>query len=109
VKVGNLEPVRDFLDVRDVADALLALIASGAAGETYNIATGKGVALRGLFDRIAEAVGVSAVPETDPRLMRAADIPYLVGDPTKLAAATGWSATIPLERTLGDLIARSRV
>lgn len=109
VKVGNLDPVRDFLDVRDVADALVALLARGVAGETYNIATGKGVALGDLFDRIAEAVGVTAVPEADPRLMRAADIPYLVGDATKLTAATGWSATIPLERTLGDLVARSRV
>jgi len=109
VKVGNLDPVRDFLDVRDVADALVALLDCGVAGETYNVATGTGVALRDLFDRIAAIVGVSVVPEADARLMRAADIPYLVGDPAKLTAAAGWRAALPLERTLGDLVARCRV
>ena len=109
VKVGNLEPVRDFLDVRDVAEALVSLVARGAAGETYNIATGKGVALSDLFQLVAEAVGVTAIPEADPRLMRAADIPYLVGDAAKLTLATGWRSAIPLERTLGDLVASCRV
>jgi GDP-4-dehydro-6-deoxy-D-mannose reductase len=105
VKVGNLEPVRDFLDVRDVAAALLALLERGVPGEAYNIATGRGVALRDLFDRVAEAVGVEAIPEADPRLMRSADIPYLVGDATKLSLNAGWHSAIPLDQTLSDLVA----
>ena len=34
VKTGNLEPVRDLLDVRDVADAYLALLERGQPGES---------------------------------------------------------------------------
>lgn len=104
VKVGNLDPVRDFLDVRDVVAAYVALVARGAAGEVYNIASGKGITLQQLFDRLAEIVGVDAIPEPDPEFLRPADIPYLVGDAAKLRAATGWAPTHPLERTLEDLV-----
>ncbi len=103
VKVGNLAPVRDFLDVRDVAAAYVALLARGTPGETYNVASGKGVSLHELFDRLAAILGVNAIPEPDPEFMRPADIPVLVGDSGKLRAATRWAPTIPLDQTLRDL------
>jgi GDP-4-dehydro-6-deoxy-D-mannose reductase len=104
VKVGSLEPVRDFLDVRDVAAAYVALLARGASGEVYNVASGKGTSLQELFDRLAAIVGVRAIPEPDPEFMRPADIPVLVGDAAKLRAATGWAPRLPLEQTLRDLV-----
>ncbi len=104
VKVGNLEPLRDFLDVRDVAAAYVALLERGVPGEIYNVASGKGVTLQELFDRLAKIVGVAAIPEPDPEFMRPADIPVLVGDSGKLRAATGWAPTLPLDRTLRDLV-----
>jgi GDP-4-dehydro-6-deoxy-D-mannose reductase len=103
VSTGNLDPVRDFLDVRDVALAYVNLLASGVPGETYNIASGVGLSLRDLFDRLAALMGVEVEPVPDPSLVRTADIPYLVGDAAKLAAATGWSPHIPLDQTLRDL------
>lgn len=104
VKVGNLEPVRDFLDVRDVVRAYVALLEHGVDGETYNIASGRGVTLRELFEALAELVGVRAVAEADPALLRTADLPHLVGDATKLHAATGWSPAISFTQTLRDLV-----
>jgi GDP-4-dehydro-6-deoxy-D-mannose reductase len=104
VKVGNLEPIRDILDVRDVVQAYLVLLERGVAGETYNVASGHGLRLQELFDRLASIVGVEAIPEPDPEFLRPADIPYLVGDPSKLRAATGWDPRIPLDQTLSDLV-----
>lgn len=104
VKTGNLDPVRDFLDVRDVVDAYLALLQRGVAGETYNIATGTGVSLHDLFARLADIIGVRAIPEPDPQLVRAADVPHLVGDATRLRQATGWAPRIPFDQTLRDLV-----
>jgi GDP-4-dehydro-6-deoxy-D-mannose reductase len=104
VKVGNLEPVRDLLDVRDVVSAYQALIDRGTPGEVYNIAGGTGHSLDALFDRLAAIVGVKAIPEPDPELIRPADIPHLVGDASKLRSATGWAPSFPLERTLRDVV-----
>ncbi len=104
VKVGNLDVVRDVLDVRDVAAAYVALLAHGAPGEAYNVASGVGVPLAELFERLAAIVGVDAITEADPELVRAADLRYLVGDAAKLRAATGWAPRIPLDTTLRDLV-----
>ena len=104
VSVGNLDPVRDLLDVRDVVNAYLALLTRGKAGEIYNICRGEGVTLRELFERTARLVGIEAQAVPDPTLQRAGDIPHLVGDPTKLRRTTGWFPAISLEQTLRDMV-----
>jgi GDP-4-dehydro-6-deoxy-D-mannose reductase len=104
VPTGNLDPVRDLLDVRDVVEAYLGLLTRGVAGETYNIGRGEGVTLRDLFRRLAGLVGARAEPVADPSLVRSGDIPYLVGDSGKLRAATGWSPTITLDQTLREMV-----
>jgi GDP-4-dehydro-6-deoxy-D-mannose reductase len=101
---GNLKPMRDLLDVRDVVKAYLALMRSGIPGETYNIARGEGITLEQLFGRIAEIIGVEAEPFPDPNLVRSGDIPHLVGDATKLRETTGWSPAITLNQTLQDMV-----
>lgn len=104
VPTGNLTPVRDLLDVRDVVAAYRALLERGEPGQAYNIARGEGVSLADVFARLAALSGTAAVPRPDPSLMRGADIPHLVGDSTKLRRATGWAPTIPLEQTLRELV-----
>jgi GDP-4-dehydro-6-deoxy-D-mannose reductase len=104
VPTGNLAPVRDLLDVRDVVRAYRLLLEHGAAGEAYNVARGDGVSLAEIFARLAALIGTPAVPAADPSLVRSADIPHLVGDSTKLRRATGWAPTISLDRTLQELV-----
>jgi GDP-4-dehydro-6-deoxy-D-mannose reductase len=104
VRVGNLEPVRDLSDVRDVVEAYLALLRAGESGEVYNVASGEGIALERLFRRMAELVGHAVTPERDPSLARAIDIPHLVGDASKLRAATGWAPRHSLDQTLQLLL-----
>ncbi len=104
IPVGNLDVVRDFVDVRDVVAAYLALLDLPGAGGCYNVATGQGQRLRDAFQALAQLLDVDAVPTVDAALVRPADIPMLVGDPSRLRAATGWSPTIPFARTLKDLV-----
>ncbi len=104
VKTGNLEPVRDFLDVRDVVRAYLALLARGQPGEVYNIASGEGHSLASIFARLAELIGVRAIPEVDPQLSRTSDLPHLVGDAARLTAETGWRPSIAFDQTLQDVV-----
>ncbi len=104
VPTGNLDPVRDLLDVHDVVEAYCALLRGGEPGEAYNIARGEGLSVAELFERLAQLIGVRARPESDPGLRRASDIPHLVGDSTKLRRATGWAPSISLEQTLRRLV-----
>jgi GDP-4-dehydro-6-deoxy-D-mannose reductase len=104
VRTGNLEPVRDLLDVRDVVEAYLLLLRSGEAGEIYNVARGEGTTVGELFRVLAELLGVPAEPEPDPALARRNDIPHLVGDSTKLRRATGWAPVRTLQQTLRGLV-----
>jgi len=104
VAVGNLAPVRDLLDVRDVVAAYRLLLRDGRPGEAYNVARGEGVALAEVFRRLAAVMKAGVVPVPEPALVRRADIPHLVGDSTKLRRATGWAPTISLEQTLQELV-----
>jgi len=104
VPSGNLAPVRDLLDVRDVVEAYLLLLGAGRPGETYNVARGEGCTVRELFDRLAALVGARVEPELDPSLARSSDVPHLVGDSTKLRRTTGWAPARSLDQTLRGLV-----
>jgi GDP-4-dehydro-6-deoxy-D-mannose reductase len=104
IETGNLAPIRDFLDVRDVAAAYVSLLEHGEAGGTYNVASGRGISLAELFARLARLLQVDVEPRETAALMRASDIAHLVGDAARLRAATGWSPRIPLDQTLRDMV-----
>jgi len=104
LEVGNLEAVRDFADVRDVVRAYWALLERGTPGEVYNVCTGRGVRLADLLDQLVALSGQRVEVKVDAARLRPADAPVLIGDPSRLRAATGWTPTIPLEQTLRDLL-----
>ncbi len=104
VQVGNLEPVREFQHVVDVVEAYRLLVEQGEAGQTYNVASGAGVSLQEVFIKLADVADHRVLPETDTTLMRSVDVPYLVGDGTKIAEAVGWKSKVPLEQTLAEVV-----
>jgi GDP-4-dehydro-6-deoxy-D-mannose reductase len=104
VPTGNLEPVRDLLDVRDVVEAYLLLLRSGEPGEIYNVARGEGTSVAELFRMLADLLGAEVEPEVDASLARETDLPHLVGDSTKLRRATGWAPARTLQQTLRGLV-----
>ncbi|MFI5053124.1 MAG: GDP-mannose 4,6-dehydratase [Acidimicrobiia bacterium] len=104
VAVGNLDPVRDFTDVRDVVRAYRLLAEQGEPGEAYNVCSGQGVAVSELAARLIMKAARPLTLVEDPALARPVDIPRLVGSPAKLATATGWAPEYDLDRTLGDVL-----
>jgi GDP-4-dehydro-6-deoxy-D-mannose reductase len=111
IKVGNLEGVRDYGDVRDVVRAYALLLERGESGEAYNICTGHGHIMRHLLDSLCAVAGFKPTIVQEPSRVRSRDTDFLVGDPGKIQARTGWSSRIPIEQTLQDLYrdARERV
>jgi GDP-4-dehydro-6-deoxy-D-mannose reductase len=104
VEVGNLDVVRDFTDVRDVVRAYRLLATLGAAGEVYNLGSGRGTKLA---DALATLTSLARVPievHVDPARVRPVDQPLLVADATKLRAATGWEPRYTIAQTLADML-----
>ena len=94
--------------MRDVVGAYLALLERGTAGAASNVCRGEGALLSDLARQLVARARVPVRIEVNPARVRPADVPYLVGDPSAIARDTGWSATIPLERTLDDVLAEWR-
>jgi GDP-4-dehydro-6-deoxy-D-mannose reductase len=104
VKVGNLDVVRDFLDVRDVVRAYRMIAEEVDEVGVYNVCSGRGLALRDALDFFVRSSLTSVTIEEDPALVRPADIPVLVGDNAKLLRASGWEPEHSTEAMLEALL-----
>lgn len=108
VRVGNVQAIRDFTDVRDMVRAIEAVTRRGRPGEVYNLASGRARPVQAILDGLLAAATVRLRWSTDPARLRPSDEPYIVGDPDRLRRATGWSPRLGLDRTLRDILERFR-
>lgn len=102
--VGNLDAVRDFLDVRDVARAYRLVLEKGTPGEVYIIASGKGVKIKEMLEKLVALSQVDLEIKEDPERLRPSDVELLIGSSEKFQKATGWKPEIPFDKTLKDLL-----
>ena len=100
--IGNLSAERDFLDVRDVVRAYVALLERGECGQIYNVCSGVAVPIRDVLRTLVTTARVAVEIREDPARMRASDTPLFVGDGSKLRASTDWLPQITLETSLRD-------
>ena len=104
IYVGNLEAKRDFTDVRDMVRGYWLAVEKGEAGEVYNIASGKAYAIGEVLSMLLGLTKIKMEIKVHPDRMRPSDVPVLLGDNTKFMQATNWSPSIPLQKTLQDLL-----
>jgi len=104
IRVGNLNPKRDFTDVRDIVRAYIALLAKPMNEAVYNICSGKAVSIQEILDTLCEISGINVEISPDPDRMRANEVPLVVGSTARLFAATSWEPKIPLRETLQELL-----
>ncbi|GHV08638.1 GDP-mannose 4,6-dehydratase [Clostridia bacterium] len=102
LKVGNLEAIRDFTDVRDVVRAYRLLAEQGKSGEAYNVGSGKGLKISEILQMLISLAGCEIKIEQDEAKLRPLDNPIAVCDNTKLRETTGWTPEISLEQSLRD-------
>ncbi|MBB4952231.1 GDP-4-dehydro-6-deoxy-D-mannose reductase [Agrobacterium vitis] len=111
IKVGNLESRRDFLDVRDVVRAYIALLTQVAhlpMRGVFNICSGQNIQIREILDVLLSCALVPIAVEQDPTRLRPSDIPVADGDCQKLREVTGWSPAIAFRQTLVDILEHYR-
>jgi GDP-4-dehydro-6-deoxy-D-mannose reductase len=106
--VGNLAASRDFTDVRDVVRAYRLMVERGVAGEAYNVCSGTAVPIQEVAQSLLDLARHPMRLVVDPDRYRPVDNPMVLGDPSRLQAATGWAPAISLHDTLVDLLAHWR-
>lgn len=104
LEINRLDATRDYIDVRDVARAIRALIEVPTRYNEYNIGSGKATTNRELIDRVLRFAGsdhriavreISATPE--PGVASAADI-------TRISSDTKWRPRMTLDETIQDIV-----
>ena len=92
MRVGNLEPRRDFSHVKDIVRGyrLAALKGEGV----YNLCSGRSISIEALLNHLIEISGVKVAVERDPARVRPAEIPEIRGSAEKARLELGWTPEI---------------
>ncbi|WP_374440443.1 GDP-mannose 4,6-dehydratase [Stella sp.] len=108
VRLGALEPERDFTFVDDTVQAMiLAADAAAAVGCEINLGTGEAIAIGALARRIIALVGRPCTIELDAQRMRppASEVDRLCSDNRRAAELLGWRPRVSLDEGLRRTIA----
>lgn len=107
IRVGNLESQRDFLDVRDVADAYRRIVERAGSlpnGTVLNIASGFPRRIREALEGLLELADRPIEVAIDERHMRPSDTPLVLGDARRARDLLGWVPTRCWTDTLRDIL-----
>ena len=104
VKVGNLESIRTYADVRDAVRAYWALLEHCTPGDVYNIGGERTLSIGEMFDILKSLAKLPIEHAVDPELLRPADVTLQIPESTKFLKQAGWKPVYSLEQTLEDLL-----
>jgi GDP-4-dehydro-6-deoxy-D-mannose reductase len=104
LEVGDVDVTRDFLDVRDVLRAYLALLERGRNGEVYNVCSGVEWRVRDLIAQLAGLAGVEVELLQDAGRLRLSEQRRVVGCSKKLQKETGWKPSVSITETLQSVL-----
>lgn len=105
IKVGNLDSIRTFLDVRDAVKAYWQLVEKCPPGEVYNIGGAETMTVKEMLDKLLALSTVKNISvEVDPERLRPSDVTLQIPCIDKFRAATGWEPEIKFDQTLADTL-----
>jgi UDP-glucose 4-epimerase len=103
VPLGSVEARRDYIDTRDIADAILALLEAAAGYQVFNLATGVAHSVEDIVGLIGRILGRRIEIVRDASRLRPVERMLLVADISRIRRATGWAPGVALEESLRDL------
>lgn len=103
IRVGNLDSIRDFTDVRDVVKAYRLIVERGQSGLAYNITTNARVRIGELLEKLQKIIGIDPPIIVDPALYRPSDASLKL-DVSRLRDHTSWIPEFTLDETLSDIV-----
>jgi GDP-mannose 4,6-dehydratase len=104
VRVGNLQSVRTFCDVRDAVRAYWLLVNKCQPGEVYNIGGNQTFTIGEALEILLSYSKTACEIRVDPNLLRPSDVTMQIPSTEKFRRETGWEPLIPFEQTLRDIL-----
>lgn len=106
IKVGNLDSLRTWSDVRDAVRAYYMLVTKNPKpGEYYNIGGSYSCSVGQMLQYLISLSSNKNIKvETDPSRLRPIDADLQVPDTKKFSQHTGWKPEISFEKTMKDLL-----
>ena len=104
MRVGNLDSVRTFADVRDAVKAYWLLLEKCLPGEAYNIGGNRTMTVGEMLEILKGMARCKIEYEIDQKLLRPSDVTLQIPDISKFQNATGWRPEISVEKTFQDLL-----
>jgi len=105
VKVGNLDSIRTFMDVRDAVGAYWLLVTKCKPGDVYNIGGNETMSIGDMLKILINLSTVKKIKiKVDPKRLRPSDVTLQIPSVVKFKKVTGWSPKIKFEKTLLDML-----
>jgi GDP-mannose 4,6-dehydratase len=105
IRVGNLDSVRTFLDVRDAVKAYWLLINKCPPGEVYNVGGNETMTVGQMLDRLIAMSSTKNIKvEVDSARLRPSDVTLQIPCVDKFEKVTGWRPEIKFNETLKDTL-----
>ena len=104
IKVGDLDVYRDFLFVTDVVEAYASLMEKDVESGIYNICSGYARKIEEVLNTLVDLSYEDIKIEKDLKKMRAAEVPFFIGNCAKLKKATGWQPHYDFKRGMEEVL-----
>ena len=107
IELGNLDVVRDFSDVRAVAQAYVRLLHADVPDGVTNLCSGVGRSLGWILDQLTELSGHALEVRVNPDFVRTSEVHRLVGSSSRMDAAIGQLPFRDFRATLAWMLSAS--
>ena len=105
---GNLNSVRNIIDITDAMEAYWIAAKRGRMGKIYNISGKKVISVGNYLKELKKLSNVKIKSKIDKKLLRPVDVTLQIADTKKFIKDTGWSPKISFEESMKKLLNECR-
>ena len=105
---GNLNSVRNIIDISDAMEAYWLTAKKGKIGEIYNISGEKIISVKDYLKELKKITNVKIKSKIDKKLLRPVDVTLQIADSRKFMRDTNWSPKISFKESMEKLLEECR-
>ena len=105
---GNLNSIRNVIDITDAMEAYWLTAKRGRIGEIYNIGGKKVISVGNYLKELKKLSNRKIKSKIDKKLLRPVDVTLQIADTRKFIKDTNWSPKIPFKKSIKKLLEKCR-